>query len=146
MFRLDGPKDPTVLPPYVEFVKRRADPALVGDELVLTSLQLLRRHLRRLPEANPFEKFKTRFEADLGWLADAGLETFHLYSFSTLRQFGACYELAATYLQWLEEATAKPLGVPIAALSNISTGAKALQFHLARSIARKKPLDLSRPR
>src|SRR5262249_52154471 len=58
VFRLHGPKDPTVLPPYVEFVKRRAAPPLEGDELVMASLQLLRRHLRRLPESNPFEVFK----------------------------------------------------------------------------------------
>jgi hypothetical protein len=143
VFRLHGPKDPTVLPPYVEFVKRCATPTLCGDELVLTSLQLLRCHLRRLPQANPFEKFKERFEADLRWLSDESLETFHLYSFATLRQFGACYELAATYLQWIADRTGKSLSGPIAAYGGMASGAKTLQFHLARAIARKKPMDLS---
>jgi hypothetical protein len=143
VFRLDGPRDPTVLPPFVEFVTRRRVPVPVGDELVLASVQLLRRHLRRLPEANPFEQFKARFEADLAWLAGEGLETFHLYSFATLRQFGACYELAATYLQWLQERTGKPLAGQVAAFTNLSTGAKTLQFQLARAVARKKPLDLT---
>ncbi len=143
VFRLDGPPDPTVLPPYVEFVKRRGAPAPVGDELVLASLQILRRQLRRLPPANPFEKFKERFQADLDSLMGAGLETFHLYSFATLRQFGACYELAATYLNWLRERTHKPLDGPVAAFTALATGAKTLQFQLARAIGRKKPLDLS---
>jgi hypothetical protein len=142
VFRLDGPADPTLLPPYVEFVKRRPG-ALVGGELVLKSVQLLRRHLHRLPEGNPFERFRTRFEYDLDGLLAEGLETFHLYSFATLRQFGACYELAATYLRWLQERTGKSLEAPAAAFTGIATGAKAVQFQLARAVARRKPLDLS---
>ncbi len=134
---------PATLPPYVEFVKRRNVPVPSGGELVLASLQLLRRQLRRLPEDNPFEKFKTRFAADLDWLVAAELETFHLYSFATLRQLGASYELAATYLQWLRQQTGKTLDSPIAALTQIATGAKTMQFQLARAIARRKLLDLS---
>lgn len=143
VFRLGGPPDPAVLPPYVEFVKRRSQPLLSGDELVLASLRLLRHQLRRLPEVNPFAQFKTRLEADVQWLRDAGLETFHLYSFATLRQFGAAYELAATYLQWLHERTGKPLETATVSFTYLSETAKTLQFHLARSIARNKPLDLS---
>jgi hypothetical protein len=143
IFRLDTPPDPTLLPPYVEFVKRRDTQALAGDELVLRSRQLLRRHLHAVPEANPFEAFKVRFEADLAWLGGEDIETFHVYSFATLRQFGACFELAATYLHWLAERTGKPPEGPASALAGIATSAKALQFQLARAIARRKPLDLS---
>jgi hypothetical protein len=141
-FRLDGPPDSAALPPYVEFVKRRRA-ALSADDLVRESVHLLRTQLRRLPEANPFEGFKARFEADLPWLAAEGLDTFHRYSFATLRQFGACYELAATYLQWLQERSGNPLEVPRAAFTRLSTDAKTLQFQLARAVARKKSLDLS---
>lgn len=143
VFRLGRSPDPAVLPPYVEFVKRHPTSTLRGDELVLASLNLLRRQLRCLPEGNPFAFFKTRLEVDRSWLVDAGLETFHLYSFATLRQFGAAYELAATYLQWLQEHTSKPLESTIASFTQLSEGAKTMQFHLARAIARKKPLDLS---
>lgn len=143
VFRLGGVKDPAILPPFAELVKQGARPALAGDDLMHGSLHLLRRHLLKVPTANPFEKFKTRFEADLAWLGEEGLEAFHAYSFATLRQFGACYELAATYLEWVEEKTKKPLGAPIAAFTNLATGAKALQFQLARVIARKKPLGLT---
>jgi hypothetical protein len=143
VFRLDGPRDSAVLPPYVEFVKRREAPVPVGEALVRASTRLLRRELRRLPQANPFERFKARFAAELEGLLAAGLPTFHLYAFATLRQFGACYELAATYLHWLKERTGKPVDGPLAALGQIATGAKTMQFQLARAIARKKPLDLS---
>jgi hypothetical protein len=141
VFRLSE-QDPAILPPYVEFVKKR-DTALHGNDLVQASEQLLRRQLRKMPAEDPFAKFKVRFEADLDWLTTAGLETFHLYSFATLRQFGACYELAATYLHWLQERTGQELEKPKGAFLQMATGAKTLQFQLARAIARKKPLDLS---
>jgi len=102
LFRIPQPQDPAILPPYVEIVKRRGA-AFRDRDLLRASLRLLRRELQRLPETNPFKAFKARFAADLAWLANEPLATFHRYSFATLRQFGACYELAATYLQWLRE-------------------------------------------
>jgi Domain of unknown function (DUF1839) len=142
IFRVGEPMDSPVLPPYVEFVKERRA-ALTGREMIDASLRLLRRQFERLPMRNPFDKFKTRLQADLQWLAGEGLAMFHQYSFATLRQFGACYELAATYLTWLQEQTGTALTLPIEGFANLSTGAKTLQFHLARAIAKKKPLDLS---
>ena len=145
IFNLEGVKHPAVLPPYAEFVKRRSSVALAGDDLVKMSLKLLRRQLHMLPEVNPFEKFKPRFEADLQWLTNEPIETFHQYSFATLRQFGSCFELAATYLRWLQTQAVCQLERPIAAFSELSTGAKTMQFQLARAMARKKPIDLSIP-
>jgi hypothetical protein len=143
VFRLTGDRDPAMLPPYVEFVKRRAVAPPRGEQLKHASLSALQRHLRMLPETNPFEKFKPRLEADLKWLANESLETFHQYSFATLRQFGACYELAATYLAWLRAQEVSGLDAAIAAFSDLSTGAKTMQFQLARAMMRKKPLDLA---
>ena len=143
VFRLSGQTSPEVLPPYVEFVKRRSGGGLTGDALVQASLKLLCRELETLPESNPFEKFKSRLVADLTWLADAPMEVFHQYSFATLRQFGACYELAATYLRWLQEHEVTGLEQPLAAFAKLSSSAKSLQFQLARAMARKKPLDLN---
>ena len=134
--------NPAMLPPYVEIVKRRFG-ALCQDELTQMSLQLLRRQLARLPDVNPFDKFRARFQTDLGWLAQESLEMFHQYSFATLRQFGACYEQSATYLRWLHERTRKPLDRAIETFREISKGAKTLQFHLARMMARKRPMDLT---
>ncbi|HEX4131822.1 MAG TPA: DUF1839 family protein [Pirellulales bacterium] len=142
VFRLNG-AGPDVLPPYTEFVKRRSGEALSREALVETSLRLLWRQLDLLPEANPFAKFKPRFAADMDWLAHEPLEVFHQYSFATLRQFGACYELAATYLGWLMANDVPGLDESMHAFSALSSGAKTMQFQLARAMARKKPLDLS---
>ena len=131
-----------VLPPYVEFVKRR-DGALAGDALVQASLELLKTHLARVPEANPFGAFRKRFEQDLAWLMQAPIERFHAYSFATLRQYGACFELAETYLRWLGSNGVDGVEEPAQALRDIAETAKAFQFQLARSMARKKPLELS---
>lgn len=143
VFRIAECTDPTYLPPYVEFAKRRPDEALAGSALVATSLEMLRRQLRRLPRGNPFESFKKRFAVDLDWLVEQPIDQFHQYSFATLRQFGSCYELAATYLKWLQAHEVGGLVEAIDGLTAMSTSAKTLQFNLARAVARKKPLDLS---
>lgn len=142
IFHTKGEKNPAILSPYCELVKRGKQPPLEGAALLNDSLRLLRQHLQRLPETNPFEKFRTRFETDLLWLANEPLTTFHQYSFATLRQFGACYEIAAAYLKWLQEQGINGLDPAIESLLWISTAAKTMQFQLARSMARKKPLDL----
>jgi len=144
MFQLDGPVHERILPPYVEYVKWR--PGFVaprGAALVQASVDLLAAHVARLPRANPFPRFKERFADDLEWLLKADIEQFHKYSFATLRQYGACFELGETYLRWLGEQGVEGLVGPADALERLSQTAKAFQFQLARSMARRKPLDLS---
>jgi hypothetical protein len=142
VLRLREPRDGAELPPYCELVKIRRAP---GEEtsLVQKSLCLLRRHLEMLPEANPFTAFHTRIQRDLSGLLDESIEKFHQYSFATLRQVGACYELSARYLRWLGANGEAGLDDAAAAFREISEHAKTFQFQLARAIARKKPLDLS---
>jgi uncharacterized protein DUF1839 len=143
IFRLTGSQNPSMLPPYVEFVKRRTDRAAMGRALVDTSVCLLKEQLELIPDVNPFEKFKPRFVADLDWLTNESLEVFHQYSFATLRQFGACYEMAALYMDWLLAHDVNGLEVARDAFSTLANGAKTLQFQLARAMARKKPLSLA---
>lgn len=102
VFQTGGLVHPRMLPPYIEFVKAvpGASP-LVGDALVQASLATLRRELSRLPPENPFVAFTARVQADMDWLMAGSLEDFHTYSFATLRQYGACYGLAAAHLRWL---------------------------------------------
>lgn len=142
VFHRRGEKNPAILPPYCEIVKRRSAPPLLGDELLQGSLRLLKRHLSRLPEQNPFEKFRSRFESDLTWLVNEPLAMFHQYSFATLRQFGACYEIAGQYLRWLDAQGIANLESPIQSVSWLANSAKTMQFQLARAMARKKPIDL----
>jgi hypothetical protein len=149
LFQLGGRGRERALPPYFEYVKM-GDPARAphGQRLLEASLSLLRQHVARVPRSNPFGRFRPRLAADLERLLGADIDAFHAYSFVTLRMLGACFELAETYLRWLEEQGAARLGVaglaePMARLRRISQAAKAFQFQLARSMARNKALDLS---
>ena len=137
------PAHPTRLPLFAEFVKRRPGLPPTGDELTRASLRSLRRQVGLMPASNPFDRFRDRLAADRAWLAGEGLDTFHKYSFATLRQFGSAYELGATYLRWLADRAGKPFAAAAAGFEALATGAKMLQFHLARAMGRKKPLDLT---
>ena len=132
------------LPPFAEIVKRLPGAAPPhGEDLVEASLEKLKRQLARAPRENPFPRFEARLAMDLGHLMGADLERFHKYSFATLRQYGACFELAHTYLEWLAAHRIAGLEVASAALSRIAQSAKVFQFQLARSMTRGKPLDLA---
>ena len=126
-----------MLPPYIEYVKRRREP-LRGAALRDASLDLLREQLGRLPERNPFEAFGARFAKDLSWLMDGDIDSFHTYAFVTWRQFGACFELAHSYLEWLGEQGVAGLADASRGLRGISESSKAFQFQLARAMARKR--------
>lgn len=142
VFRLRSVSDPSILEPYVEIAKLRSNAQLSTNQTLQLSLQLIKKHLKLLPSTNPFPVFKTRFEADLSWLMGQSIETFHQYSFATFRQFGACYELAANYLDWLASQGETDIVDARDNIKSISETAKAYQFQLARAMSRKKPLDL----
>ena len=143
VFRLRGEPDPSVLAPYVEIAKLRSGAKQSRAELLNSSLGLLRKHLRLLPDENPFLSFKAKFESDLNWLLSESLDAFHQYSFATFRQFGACYELAANYFDWLTGEGVEGLVGPKEKIKSISETAKVYQFQLARAMMRKKPLDFT---
>jgi hypothetical protein len=144
LLHLDGAVHEGMLPPYVEFMKPapqfgRLEPA----QLATASAAMLRRHLERAPRVNPLARFRQRFAQDLEWLLEGSIEDFHAYAFATLRQFGACYELAETYLRWLAAHGVGGLGTAASALRDIAQGTKALQLQLARAVSRRRPLDLA---
>ncbi len=142
IFQLGGLVHERMLPPYIEIMKLNRTPESIDAvELAAQSVDSLRRHLRMLPKRNPFIAFRERFEKDVVWLADQPMQTFHGYSFATLRQYGACFELSASYLDWLESHGEENLGEVARDYRQISEIAKVFQFKLARTIAKKKPLD-----
>jgi Domain of unknown function (DUF1839) len=144
VFQVDGLVHERMLPPYFEYVKiRQGYTPPTGQSLLEKSLSTLAGHLQRVPVDNPFMRFQVGFRKDLEWLMNSNLETFHSYSFATLRQYGACYELSETYLRWLDLQGIDGLAAAADAFQLIAQGAKAFQFNLARSMARKRPLDLS---
>lgn len=143
IFQTGGLVHDRMMPPYVEYAHFRDVPVpRSADELIEASLVSLREQLALLPETNPFEPFKERFQVDLEWLMTEPLETFHQYSFASLRQYGACFELVQTYLEWLDAGGQAGLEPSIEAFKAISTTAKTFQFQLARALARKRALAL----
>src|SRR6185312_594111 len=121
VFQLEGLVHERMLPPYIEYVKTRANHSpLRGAELVEASLAVLKKHLAAVPQKNPFHAFKTQFTRDLDWLMQADMAVFHAYSFATLRQYGACFELSETYLRWLGQQGVTGLESACAAFQQIS--------------------------
>ncbi len=143
IFHLTGEKNGAILPPYVEIAKLHDMRHPAQNELVETSLSLMKQQLLLLPKSNPFIAFKQRFEVDFKWLLEQSIDTFHQYCFVTFRQFGACFELAANYLNWLTNNGQQELEAATENFKQISEMTKVYQFQLARAVSRGKPLDLS---
>ena len=123
-----------VLPPYVEFVKRRWPP-LAGAALCDAVIGLLRRHLRRRPDANPIHVYRNDFARHMDWLL-AHPQLFHEYAFGIFRQLGANYQLLAAHVDWLQARGVSDLVGVRAAARTISATAKSMQFKVARIGAR----------
>lgn len=124
------------LPPYTELVKVDRVVRRSREELVTRAQAILERELERRPRQNPLTAFRERFTADAEWLADRDLGAFHAYAFATIRQLGACFELAAEHLRWISREDAAHVAAATQ-LEAISTGAKALLFKVARMVNAK---------
>jgi hypothetical protein len=136
--KLPGQASVDALPPYVEFIKRRFSP-LTGRALTDAAIDLLRKHLRKRPDANPIQRYRDDFPRHAEWLI-AHPECFHEYAFNNFRQLGANFELLARHTDWLETQGFADLTAPRNAARTISATAKALQFKVAR-IASKSRFD-----
>jgi hypothetical protein len=129
VFRI-GEYSDDVLPPYTELVRFDAGQALTGDALHDAARELLRRHLEKRPEDNPFERFGSQLAAELPALLDGSLDDYHAYAFATVRMAGSGFEIAADHAEWLfGSREAEPAA---AAMREIVDGCKALSFRLAR--------------
>ena len=143
VFRLNGNFDQSYLEPYVEIAKLNRKDKLSNAQLLQTSLSILKKQIEKMPAANPFDLFKEKLITDLEWLKTEELEMFHQYSFATLRQLGACFELASQYFDWLKSNGESGLESAINHYKSISGSAKVYQFQLARTVARGKPINLT---
>ncbi|HEY5428844.1 MAG TPA: DUF1839 family protein [Solirubrobacteraceae bacterium] len=128
VFRI-GEDDPSVLPPYTEIVRFDAGERLDGERLKDAALEVLRHHLARRPQSNPFERFGAQLDRELPSLLRRGLEDYHAYAFATVRMAGSAFEIAADHAGWLFGADAADVQV---AMGEIVDGCKALSFRLAR--------------
>jgi hypothetical protein len=141
LFRLGVAPDPAFMPLYAELIRvdrlRRFSP----EQLRVRSAPLLVRHVRRRPAQNPLTRFAQRFSGDILHLQEQGLARYHAYAFATIRQLGAAFELASSYLSWLEPSATGAVGGAAEAFLAISTTAKALILKGARAVNAKRPTD-----
>ncbi len=139
-FGLDRERRPDELVPYTEFARMGDGTALGDRDLLARSRAQLSRHVARRPRHNPVASFRTRFLEDVPWLQAQPQEMFHLYAFSTLRQCGACYELAGSYMRWLAERGVAGLEPAAEAFDTLAREAKTMQFKAARAVVLKRPV------
>lgn len=139
----DQANDAARLFPYSEFAK--LDRVAARTPTATGAVEILRRHWRERPAANPIEAFLAAFPQHLAQLADRPPEFFHDYTFNTMRQLGSNFELLASHLDWLSRAGIDGLGTAHQEARAISQSAKTLQFQLARAVAKRKMDRLQEP-
>jgi hypothetical protein len=125
-----------VLPPYVEFARRRWPP-LHDAALTEAAVDVLRRHLRRRPEHNPIRCYRADFARQMEWLM-AHPEHFHDYAFGVFRQLGANFQLLAAHINWLVHRGVDHLAGSAESAAVISATAKTMQFKVARIASRHR--------
>jgi len=129
-----------VLPPYVEVAKRRF-PGPRGADLRREMERLIARHLVRRPAEDPIRNFQSAFPAVIDMLLARDAAFFHVYSFNTMRQLGANFEMLGSCLGFLREHGAGGLDAPIGACGDLANAAKLMQFRMARMQARQRRQD-----
>jgi len=134
--------EPGHLPPYVELVDLGHRTARPAAELVELGRASLRRHVARIPSASPVARYRARLQHDLEWLRDQELSIFHRYAFANFRQCGAAAELGAAFLRWLEAHGGGDLAPAALHLDALATGAKALQFQVARAVGSPRRIQV----
>src|SRR5579863_1841311 len=132
LFRLGRAFSDDVLPPYAELVRFDAGPRLKGQELRRAAHEMLARQLDRRPKRNPWVAFGERLSMDLPTLFAGTDSSYHAYAFATLRQCGAAFEVARSFVEWLALRSSLDANTAAGALSRQVSGAKALLFRIAR--------------
>src|SRR5262249_40857792 len=134
-FRVGFPADPKFMPLFAETVRLDRLLKRPTEELRSLARANLRKHLARIPEENPVQKFGDRFSKDLTWMTAEGLAFYHAWAFATIRQLGASMELLALHLEWLGEGAKAG---PFARISNLN---KTFILKAARAVNAKRALD-----
>jgi Domain of unknown function (DUF1839) len=132
VFRIGRVFSEDVLPPYAELVRFDAGPRLEGEQLQRAAREGLLQELQRRPRGNPWIAFGARLKRDLPELL-AGTESYyHAYAFATVRQCGAAFECARSFVDWFASPGCRHARTAAEALERQVNGAKNLLFKLAR--------------
>jgi hypothetical protein len=137
VFRLGRPFSEDVLPPYVELVRFDAGPRLEGEDLRRAALEMLARQLALRPARNPWLAFGDRLRRELLGLLEGTDGTYHAFAFATVRQCGAAFDAARSFVEWVADPSNSHAITAANALENQVTGAKTLLYRLAR----RRPFD-----
>ncbi|MEO9249974.1 MAG: DUF1839 family protein [Gemmatimonadaceae bacterium] len=132
----------TALAPYTEIAKLDRVARRGKADLTAIAREQVRHYVARVPRVNPVTRYRERYASDVQWLIGEDMQMFYKYAFATLRQCGACAEMAATFLAWLADDSAEPSRAA-ADFNNMAAAAKAMQFKIARMMATGKPVDVS---
>lgn len=139
-------RDATHLPSYVDMCTPGDRPSTVP--VADSALAILRRDLVRLPRTNPFIEWATRFHHELETVRAHtvdGPTAFHAYAFSTFRQFGPAFELAAAHLRWIAEnatnADKTPMQTAAIEFESIAATGLVFQMRTARAVIGNRDLD-----
>ena len=130
--RLDGRQ--AKLAPYVEVIGRSRRWQKAKD-LRAGAHSLLRQHLARRPEHNPFVAWQEAFGRHIDALMSEP-SGFHDYAFHFPRLAGSNFELLSSHLEWLASDEFYDM---TAICQRIGQTAKTLQFRLARCVSRRRP-------
>ncbi len=144
VFHVGAPADPSRLPLFAELVRIDRVVRRPTAELASMARALLLHHVDRRPDVNPVERFRHRFERDLGWIQEHGLGFYHVWAFATVRQPGAAMELLELHLKWLVEAgQGEGLAPAAEEFQRLSASAKTFILKAARAVNTKRALDAS---
>jgi hypothetical protein len=145
IFRVGVPHDPSHLPFFAELVRIDRVVKRSPAELAALAQGMVKTYLGYRPSSNPIVRFADRFALELPVMHDKGLPHYHAWAFSTVRQLGASFELAAAHLSWLGEASSPELAQALAPAVDhfnlISQQSKALILKIARAVNAKRAMD-----
>jgi Domain of unknown function (DUF1839) len=140
-FHLDEAPNPGFMPLFAETARVDRIQKRPIAELASMSVELWRRHLRRVPATNPVMRFRERFASELADMQTRGLPFYHAWAFATTRQLGSAFELAAENLKWLQMNGSNNLTDAITQFESISSACKTFILKGARAVNSKRPLD-----
>ena len=129
------------LPLYAELITFIRPDAQSVTEMKRASLDIMRKQLQYVPETNPVQRFAQRFARDLPWLQSNGLDHYHTWAFAGIRQWGSAFELAAAWVDWMQDTLGPRSEEAKTAFNALSLDAKTLILKGARAVASKKPFD-----
>lgn len=132
----------TAMAPYTEIAKLDRMEHRSATELRVLAAERLSGYVRRVPRSNPVTSYRARYMSDVEWLAGEDMPVFYKYAFATLRQCGACAEVASSFLNWLSDSATR-YSTAASSFQEIASSAKAMQFKLARMVATRKSADVA---